>query len=71
VLDDQAIEHRLCDALFLRRPGGDRLEEQSQPLALRSVLVGLEDQFIQRDVQGQQRNGDQVLFSTVKFLASN
>jgi hypothetical protein len=24
VLDDQAIEHRLCDALFLGRQGGDQ-----------------------------------------------
>lgn len=53
VFDDEAIEHGLHDALFVSRQGGDRFKEQRQALALRPALFGIEDQFVERDVQRQ------------------
>jgi hypothetical protein len=61
VFDDQAIEHGLHDALIIRRQIGNRFEQQRKPGVLRSALVGLEDQLVERDVQGQ---GD--LFQTIE-----
>ena len=47
VLDDEAIEHRLHDALFFERQGGDGLEQQREAVALRPAFVRIEHQLIE------------------------
>jgi len=51
VLDEEAVEHDLDDALFFRRQGGDGFEQQGPPTALREALVDVQDEFAERDIQ--------------------
>jgi len=49
VLDDEAIERGLHDALFVRRQAGDGFEQQRQALALWPAFVRIEHQVIEQN----------------------
>ena len=55
VFDDEAIKHRLHDALFFEKQGGDGLEQQREAVALWPAFVRIEHQLIERHMQ-RQRN---------------